>query len=137
MALNTIILQGRLCKDPDLRSTNSGKKVCTFTIAVDRARKNDTDYIPCVAWNLTAEFVNNYFLKGDPILVQGRLSTRKYDDRDGNKRTAYEVVVDEVNFSIGKSRPTEESPAVDWKDAVEGSPGKGFETLDDSEELPF
>lgn len=129
MALNTIILQGRLVKDPDLRSTNSGKKVCTFTIAVDRARKSDTDYIPCVAWNLTGEFVNNYFLKGDPILVQGRLSTRKYDDRDGNRRTAYEVVVDEVNFSIGKKGETSADTPADTP--------AGFEQVSDDEELPF
>lgn len=125
MALNTIILQGRLVKDPDLRSTGTGKKVCSFTIAVDRGRNNGADFIPCVAWEKSGEFINNYFLKGDPILVQGQLTTRQYDDREGNKRTAYEVVVREVNFCAGKkSEAKNETP--------------GFTPIDgEDSELPF
>lgn len=136
MALNTIILQGRLTKDPDLRSTTTGKKVCSFTIAVDRGRNNGAYFIPCVAWETRGEFVNNYFLKGDPILVQGQLSTRQYDDKDGNKRTAYEVTVREVNFCGGKKEKESSGsnlddlkhfPGVQWKD----------EPISDEDSLPF
>ncbi len=135
MALNTIILQGRLVKDPDLRSTTTGKKVCTFTIAVDRGRNNGTDFINCVAWEKSGEFVNNYFLKGDPILVQGQLQTRQYDDKEGNKRTAYEVAVREVNFCGGKKEKESSGSSID--DLKKFGNVQFTDVADAESELPF
>ena len=130
MALNVIALQGRLVRDPELRKTGSGKSVASFTIAVDRGKEKVTDFIPCVAWEKNGEFVDKYFLKGDPILVQGKLQTRQYEDRDGHNRTVFEVLVREVSFCGSKSRPVEASHA-------ETNPAEGFTPVDDDEELPF
>ena len=128
MALNTIVLQGRLTKAAELRYTNSGKGVCSFTMAVDRFGKdNGADFINCVAWEKTAEFITTYFSKGDPILVQGQLQSRQYEDRDGNKRTAHEVVVREVNFCGGKK-----------SEAKAEVVAPGFTPIDEEDgELPF
>ena len=101
--LNTIILQGRLTRDCEVRYTGNGKAVASFTLAVDRAGKDGgADFIPCVAWEKTAKFLEQYFHKGDLCLVNGRMQSRDYEDKNGNKRTAYEVVVREVNFCGGK-----------------------------------
>ena len=105
--LNRVILQGRLGSDPELRTTPSGAEVVTVNIAVDRDRKDangerQTDWVPIVAWRSTAKFLSTYFQKGRMILVEGRLQMRNYTDRDGNKRTAAEVVADNVYF--GDSR---------------------------------
>lgn len=123
MALNVIALQGRLVRDPELRKTGSGKTVASFTIAVDRGK--EADFIPCVAWEKNGEFVDKYFAKGDPILVQGKLQTRQYEDRDGKTRTVFEVLVREINFCGSKSRPIEDKKA------------EGFTPIDEDEELPF
>ena len=108
MSMNIVIIQGRLTKDPELRRTNSGKAVTSFTLAVeddyqaDKSGNNkDVDYIDCVAWQGTAEFVNNYFKKGRMALVHGKLKIRTYE-KDGQKRKATEVVVDNVYFSDSK-----------------------------------
>ncbi len=102
--LNKAILMGRLTRDPEMRSTQSGTPVCTFTVAVDRSFKTQngerqTDFINCVAWRQTAEFVSKWFTKGRMIAVVGSIQTRNYTDRDGNNRTAVEVVADEVSFT--------------------------------------
>lgn len=103
MALNVCFLQGRLTKDCEMRYTNSGKAVASFTLAVDRAgRDAGTDFVECIAWENNAKFINDHFAKGDMCLVEGRLTSRKWDDKDGNKRTAWEVVVRNVNFCGGK-----------------------------------
>lgn len=104
MALNHVVLQGRLTADATLRYTKSEKPVASFTIAVDRGKDKGTDFIPCVAWNQTGLFVDSYFNKGDMILVEGRLTQRNYEDSHGNKRTAYEVVVSSVNFCGSKAK---------------------------------
>lgn len=102
--LNKAILNGRLTKSPELKQTNSGKSVCGFTIAVDRNRDREkTDFIPIVAWGKTAEFVNQWFGKGDLITIVGRIEVRNYEDKNGNKRTATEIIAEEVLFGGSKS----------------------------------
>jgi len=104
--MNKSILMGRLTKDPELRRTNSGTAVCGFTLAVNRfakaGEKPETDFIDIVAWGKTAEFVSKYFAKGQQVAVVGRIQTRTYEDRQGNKRKAVEVVADEVHFADSK-----------------------------------
>ena len=130
--LNMIVLQGRLTKDPELRQTPQGVDVATFTIACDKGGKDKgCDFIDCSAWRNTAEFISKYFHKGDMILVDGKLQTRTYQDKDtGKNRTAYSVLVNNVNFCGGKSEAKTESvsaPAMP----------DGFEVMDDSTDLPF
>ena len=102
--LNRIILMGRLTADPELRQTPNGISVATFSIAVDRnfqskGAERQTDFINCVAWRQTGEFISRYFQKGRMIAVEGSLQTRRYEDKTGAKRTAYEVVVDQAYFA--------------------------------------
>ena len=102
--LNRSALMGRLTADPELKTTQNGNSVTSFTIAVDRSyKKGEVDFINIVAWRKTAEFICNYFSKGSMIAVDGRIQTRRYEDRNGNKRTAFEVLADEVSFCGGKS----------------------------------
>ena len=102
--LNKAILNGRLTKAPELKQTQNGKSVCGFTIAVDRSRDREkTDFIPIVAWGKTAEFVNQWFGKGDLITIVGRIEVRNYEDQNGNKRTATEIIAEEVLFGGSKS----------------------------------
>lgn len=105
--LNKIILHGRLTRDPELRNTQSGTPVASFTVAVDRdyasqGEERQTDFIDCVAWRQGGEFVAKYFRKGQLILVEGRLTSRKWEDRDGNKRTSWEVITDHTWFGEPK-----------------------------------
>ena len=100
--LNTVVLMGRITQDIELRSTTSGKSVIQFTVAVERYGKGEdkqTDFINCVAWKSTAEFISKYFGKGRMIAVTGRLQSRSYEDKNGNKRTAIEVNVDQASFT--------------------------------------
>ena len=107
--LNRIILMGRLVADPELRQTPNGISVATFSIAVDRnyqakgSNERQTDFINCVAWRQTGEFISRYFSKGRMIAVEGSLQTRSYEDKTGAKRTAYDVVVDQAYFADSKS----------------------------------
>jgi len=106
--LNHIVIMGRLTRDPELRSTQSGVSVASFTVAVDRdfggrdGGEKQTDFIDCVAWRQTGEFVSRYFHKGSMIVVSGRLQSRKWQDRDGNNRVSWEIQADNVYF--GESR---------------------------------
>ena len=106
--LNHITIMGRLTRDPELRTTQAGVSVTSFTVAVDRdfggrdGGERQTDFIDCSAWRSTAEFVNKYFRKGSMVVVSGRLQSRKWQDRDGNNRTSWEINVDNVYF--GESR---------------------------------
>ena len=103
MALNHIIIMGRLTKNPELRHTNSGTPVASFTLAVNRDfNKEETDYIDCTAWRGTAEFVSNYFTKGRMAVVSGRLQMREWTDNEGHKRRNAEVVADNVYFGDSK-----------------------------------
>ena len=132
MALNYSVLMGRLARDPELRRTNTGKAVASFTIAVDNFGKdNGASFISCVAWDKTGEFVSNYFLKGAPIAVEGRLQTRQYEAKDGKKQTVTELVVTQAHFCSKK----EEKSGGDF-----GSPAyqNNFTPIDgNDDELPF
>lgn len=101
--LNSVCIMGRLTRDPELRQTNTGKPVANFSIACDRDHnREETDFIDVVAWNGTAEFVNRYFSKGQMAVVKGRLQIRKYEDRNGEKKTACEIIADSVYFGEAK-----------------------------------
>ena len=103
MAMNKILLQGRLTKDPEIRLTSKNDKVARFTIAVDRDfNREETDFINCVAFKATAAFIESYFTKGEMILVAGRLHMQNYTAKDGSNRTAAEVLTDNVWFCGGK-----------------------------------
>ena len=106
--LNHITIMGRLTRDPELRRTGSGVAVASFTVAVDRdfggrdGGEKETDFIDCVAWRQTGEFVSKYFTKGRMIVVSGRLQIRSWTDKDGNKRRTAEVVADNCYFGDSK-----------------------------------
>ncbi|MEG2989696.1 MAG: single-stranded DNA-binding protein, partial [Oscillospiraceae bacterium] len=112
--LNKIFIQGRLVADPELKQTQAGTPVASFRLAVDHdfkdkaTGKNGVDFISCVAWRQTGEFVSRYFSKGRMMIASGRLQIRPYTDKDGNKRTAAEVVVDTAYF--GDSKPADGAP---------------------------
>lgn len=105
--LNHITIMGRICNEIELRRTGSGVAVASFTLAVDRDFKNngekETDFIECVAWRNTAEFVEKFFSKGKMAVVSGRLQIRSWTDKDGNKRKTAEVVADNVYFGEAKA----------------------------------
>ena len=106
--LNHITIMGRLTRDPELRRTGSGVAVASFTVAVDRdmapqGQEKETDFIDCVAWRQTGEFVSKYFTKGRMIVVSGRLQIRSWQDKDGNNRRTAEVVADHCYFGDSKS----------------------------------
>ena len=106
--LNHIVIMGRLTRDPELRRTGSGTAVASFTLAVDRdfspkdGSERETDFIDCVAWRQTGEFVSKYFTKGRMAVVSGRLQIRSWTDKEGNKRRTAEVVADNVYFGDSK-----------------------------------
>lgn len=147
--LNRVILQGRLGADPELRTTPSGVEVASVNIAVDRDRKDadgnrQADWVTIVAWRNTAKFMAQYFQKGSVMLVEGRLQMRNYTDRDGNKRTAAEVVADNIYF--GSQKKDGDSQYSGYGGSNSGSApnygapaqGDGFSELsEDDGELPF
>ena len=142
--LNHITIMGRLVRDPELRSTQSGTSVASFTVAVDRdyqsgGSEKQTDFIECVAWKGTGEFVSKYFRKGSMIVVAGRLQSRKWQDRDGNNHISWEVNAESVYF--GKSRKDGPNAAQATYEQNYGNPNvsaAGFTELDDGDgELPF
>lgn len=101
--LNRITIMGRMTRDPESRHTERGKAVANFTLAVDRDHnREETDFIDCVCWDGTAEFVSKYFRKGSAAIVSGRLQMRKYEAKDGTNRTAYEIVAYNVYFGESK-----------------------------------
>ena len=117
--LNIITISGRLTDQPDLRRTDSGIAVASFTLAVDRDFKSssgerETDFIPCVAWRQTGEFVSNYFTKGQQAAVTGRLQIRKWKDKDGNSRSTAEVVAEHVYFCGSKEQTGKTAPKTDY-----------------------
>lgn len=132
--LNHIVIMGRLAKDPELRRTQSGTAVTSFRLAVDRDFKDKqtgaraTDWIDCVAWRGTAEFVEKYFSKGSLAVVYGRLQMRDWTDKDGNRRISAEVLVDSIYFGGANKRD---------EGAAGGPREPEFEELDDSGDLPF
>ena len=142
-SFNKVILIGNMTANPELRQTQSGKSVTSFNIAINRPRAKDgeqaVDFITIVAWEKTAEFVCKFFTKGSPILVCGKLQTRSWTDNQGNKRTAVEVVADEVTFVANKEQPAQSQPTspIDYTLAPYGSTGQNFEDIPSDESFPF
>ena len=141
--LNHIVIMGRLTRDPELRCTGNGIAVASFTLAVDRdfaskeQGEKETDFIDCVAWRSTAEFVSKYFPRGRMACVSGRLQIRSWTDKDGNKRRNAEIVADNVYFADSKNGADNgaNSPA---PVAATVAPAAGnFVPMDDDEPLPF
>lgn len=133
--MNKVILMGRLTKDPEMRNTQQGTMVCSFSIAVNRRfakeGQQNADFINCTAWRNTAEFISKYFSKGNMISVVGSLQSRSWDGSDGKKQYATDVVVDEAYFT-GSKENTSSSPST-TPNAFEG-----FTQVDDVEgDLPF
>lgn len=130
--LNHITIMGRLVRDPELRKTQSGVSVVSFTVAVDRDFKNGdekvTDYIDCTAWRGQADFISKFFTKGKAIVVDGSLNSRKWQDKDGNNRVSWEVQVQNVYFADSKRN-----------DDGQQSKPQTFEEVasEDDEALPF
>ena len=157
--LNHITIMGRLTRDPELRRTGSGIAVASFTVAVDRdfgsrdGGERETDFIDCVAWRQTGEFVSKYFTKGSMIVVSGRLQIRNWTDKEGNKRRSAEVVADNCYF--GESKRSNEggayggntyggnaysapAPSYGGYSAPAAAPASDFAMLeDDDAQLPF
>ena len=149
--LNHITIMGRLTRDPELRRTGSGIAVASFTLAVDRdfggrdGGERETDFIDCVAWRQTGEFVSKYFTKGRMAVVSGRLQIRNWTDKDGNKRRSAEVVADNVYFGdsrrdgdTGSSYSAPAAPSFGGYSAPASDPASDFAMLsDDDAQLPF
>ena len=151
--LNQIIIMGRLTRDPELRRTQSGTAVCSFSVAVDRDFKSqsgekETDFIDVVAWRQTGEFVSKYFTKGRMIVVSGSLQSRKWQDRNGQNRISWEVIADNVYFGDSKRDGAapggfDQTPSYPQAPAYQAPANpapaaSGFSMLeDDDSELPF
>ena len=147
--LNKIFIMGRLTRDPELRRTQSGTAVTSFSLAVDRDFKSqsgekETDFIDVVAWRQTAEFVARYFTKGRMAVVSGRLQIRNWQDKEGNKRRSAEVVADNVYFgeskrdSMASSGFDQTPPPVSYQAPANPAASSDFSTLmDDDPDLPF
>lgn len=137
--LNKMILQCRLCADPELRQTKSGVSVCSFRVAwSEKVKDNETKlFLDCVAWRSTAELVAKYFTKGKELMVEGKLNSRSYEDKQGNNRSVIELTVDAIHF-CGKKDAA--APAQD-KYRPAGQPvdvsAVGFDEIDDDEDVPF
>ncbi len=139
---NKSILIGRLTADPELRQTANGVSVVSFTLAVDRAYSNggerQADFINCVAWRQTAEFISKYFSKGRLIGVDGSIQTRNYEDKQGNKRTAVEVVVDNAFFTESKnSAQSGNNPSPANNNVQPNNSTNDFQEIDTDDDLPW
>lgn len=138
MSFNLIVLTGRLTADVELKTTPNGISVCSFNIAVDRGygENKATDFIPCVAWRGSAEFISKYFAKGDQIGIEGSLQTRKYQDKNGNNRTAFEAVVSNAHFIGGKK---DKDVNIDTDEPTPSFNNNGFVDMGgvENDDLPF
>ncbi len=161
--LNKVILAGRLTRDPELRSTQTGTPMLSFTVAIDRnyvpqgQTERPSDFIYCIAWRQNAEFISKYFHKGSPICIEGNIQSRSFTDAQGQRRSSMEVVVDRANFVESAGSGQRQAPAaaqvqnegVPFNPYVSGdaSPApapasygpknEGFEELPDDDDLPF
>lgn len=139
--LNKIILMGRLGRDPEVRYTQSGTPVASFSLAVDRdfvdqaTGRRPTDWIEVVAWNAKAKFAQQYFRKGQLAVVEGRLQIRDWTDKEGAKRRTAEVVADQIYFAGAKTAPPSEGNADEH--SLPAQPAQEFMEQDDEGELPF
>ncbi len=131
--INKAIIMGRLTHEPELRQTGTGRSVCSFSIAVNNGygENQRTDFINCVAWNKTAEFVSRYFTKGKMIIVIGRITTRTWEDKNGKKCYATDVVADEVSFGESKGTASESKPSL--SEAID----EGFLSVEPDDDMPF
>lgn len=150
--LNVVALMGRLVADPELRHTPNGIATCTFRIAVDRSfakagEERKADFLDIVVWRQSAEFVCKYFHKGSLVAVDGSIQTRNYEDKNGNKRTAFEIVASNVHFAESKGSSggnsgsnnqdyTRSAPAIQPSGYESGSTDD-FAAMDSDEDLPF
>ena len=141
--LNKVILMGRFTRDPELRSTPQGLSTCAFSIAVDRnfvrqGEERKADFINCVAWRQTAEFISKYFKKGSMVALEGSIQTRSWDDQDGKKRYATDVVVNQVYFAESK-RDSQSSMGMDDSFAASdfGSLPEPISPMGTDDDLPF
>lgn len=150
--INVVAIMGRLVADPELKTTPAGINVCTFRIACDRSfvqqgQQRQADFIDVVAWRHNADFLCKYFAKGSMVAVQGRLQTRQYQDRNGNNRTAVEVVAESLSFAGSSKKPGGqavddggEAPPSSRSDPAPGysqGSAEDFEIIEDSDDLPF
>lgn len=138
--LNSCCLQGRLTKDPELRYTTSGKAVATVCIAVERNRKNtsgekETDWINLVVWDKKAELLSKHFAKGQMLIADGSIQTRSYTDKDGNKRTAFEVLVNNIYFADSKKETAPQGNTSTFTFPENFAPGTSIDV--DVDDLPF
>ncbi len=140
--MNTISITGRLTDNPELKTTQSGVYVCQYRLAVKRPKvKDTTDFLTVVSWRKGAEYLATYGRKGDMVAVRGVLTARNWEDRDGHKRTAYEVVSDTVELIGGRKEDTKTAEPVS-NDAITApayvpTTGQGVDVLYTDEELPF
>ena len=142
--LNKVILIGRFTRDPELRSTPQGTSTCSFSLAVDRSYQSgekQADFINCVAWRQTAEFISKYFQKGNMVCVEGSIQTRSWQGDDGKSRYATEVVVDRTYFVESKKSATQSTEQSTVYDApatpYEPTQGSFFNSAADDDDLPF
>lgn len=140
--LNKVFLQGRICQTPEMKTTNSGTQVCTVSLAVDRDFKSkdgekETDFITVVAWKNTAVFLSKYFTKGRMAIVDGRLQTRSWEDKDGKKRVAVEVVADNIYFGDSKNDKSGEEKVSYDTEPARGGVSVEFDEIEDDDSLPF
>ncbi len=146
--MNVVCLLGRLTATPELKTTQSGVSVTSFSVAVDRTyqpkgSERQTDFINCVAWRNTAEFLCRYFQKGQRIALQGSLQSRSYTDKNGNNRTVFEVVVDNAFFAESKGNAAPRTDAQPMPSYAESAPAfstagaNDFEEIVGDDDLPF
>lgn len=129
---------GRLTADPELKQTQGGISVCSFTLAIDRPKTRDkTDFINFVAWRHTAEFICEYFRKGQKIGLTGYLTSRQYEDKNGNKRTAFEVVANNAEFAESKKSPDSWNVSAEPPAYQPQQSQQGFEEISGEDDLPF
>lgn len=139
--LNVVAIMGRMVKDPELKTTNSGKSVCSFRIANDSGYKDasgqsQTNWLDVTAWGKTAEFVCKYFPKGALIAIEGRLQIRNYQDKSGNNRNAVEVVVNNVSFA-GNKEPAQSQNVANRAVSAPVAANNEYEPIEDDGDLPF
>lgn len=155
--LNVVAIMGRLVADPELRTTQQGTNVCTFRIACERSytqkgQQRQADFVDIVAWGKTAEFICKFFQKGSMIAIDGSLQTRNYQDKNGNSRTAVEVVANNISFAGSKRQDAQRAPSyeqqttshVQQAKAAQNAPQPAytqgmddFAVINDTDDLPF
>lgn len=151
--LNVVAIMGRLVADPELRTTPAGHSVCSFRIACDRSyvqrgQERQADFIDIVAWRQQADFVSKYFHKGSMIAIDGSLQTRQYQDKNGNNRTAVEVVANNISFAGAKRQDSQSAPSYEQQTASHVEQAKAqtgfaqgsaddFAVISDNDDLPF